>query len=64
MLPEESVLTFKTSPSIDPVNGADTAAIELPVVTAATGNFLLSAACITVAAAEKLWTAERFIDAV
>jgi len=47
----------------EPVKETETGAIELPSVTAATGKLELSAASIALAAAEKLWTPERLIDA-
>jgi hypothetical protein len=48
---------------VDAVKDADSGTIELPVVTAATGKFSLSAACIAVAAKKGLVTPARLIDA-
>ena len=42
MLPDCMAVTFKTAALIDPVKDAVTAAIELSVVTAPTGNLRLS----------------------
>jgi hypothetical protein len=63
MLPDERALTFKTSQLIDPVKETETGAIELLVVTAATGRCWLSAACISAAAPGKPGAEDRLIDA-
>jgi len=44
MLPDETEVTFKSRLLTDQVKDTDTGLIELPVVTAATGKVLLSAA--------------------
>ncbi len=62
MLPAETDVTWRRSPSTEPLKETETGAIELPVVVAATGNFALSAVSIEVAAAAKLATFERLID--
>ena len=63
MLPDEIEVTSKSSPLVDAVKDTDTGLIESPVVTAATGKFSLSAACISVAANVGLVTSARLIFA-
>ena len=63
LLPGAIEVTSKSSPLADPVKDTDTGVIVSPVVTAATGKFSLSAACIAVAAAVKLVTSARLIVA-
>ena len=42
MLPDETDVTSRSNPLREPVKETETGAIELPAVTATTGNFALS----------------------